>query len=154
VLVGFVLAIPISVWSSRVTLGEWALRHGWFVTPEEVEPPSVLVRLQKEMELGAARRWATEHEPLSQVLEDPEVYALHLWMLGPAKSTDPLQRHYLEGLGLKYRHAGGEALTPREKRELLLDQDAVRSLARMLHEDWGVDRAGDPPSNQRVSSQL
>jgi membrane glycosyltransferase len=154
VLAGFVLAIPISVWSSRVRLGEWALRQGLFLTPEEVEPPSVLVRLQREMEIGGARRWATEHEPLSQVLEDPEIYALHLWMLGSAKAIDPLQRHYLEGLELKYRHAGGQALTLREKRDLLLDQEAVRSLARMLHEDWGVDRAGSFPGNNRVSSQL
>jgi hypothetical protein len=106
------------------------------------------------MEIGAARRWATEHEPLSQVLEDPEVYALHLWMLGSTKPIGPLQRHYLEGLELKYRHAGGQALTSREKRELLLDQEAVRSLARMLHEDWGIDRAGGFPANNRVSSQL
>lgn len=154
VLAGFVLAIPISVWSSRVNLGEWALRHGWFVTPEEAEPPAVLARLQKEMEIGSARRWATEHEPLSQVLEDPEVYALHLWMLGNVKNSDPLKRHYLEGLELKYRHAGGEALTSGEKRDLLLDHEAVRSLARMLHEDWGIDRAGDSPVNERVSSQL
>ncbi|HEX4122252.1 MAG TPA: glucans biosynthesis glucosyltransferase MdoH [Verrucomicrobiae bacterium] len=154
VLAGFVLAIPISVWSSRVRLGEWAQRHGWFLTPEEVEPPSVLVRLNKEMELGAARRWATEHEPLSQVLEDPEVYALHLWMLGGSKAIDPLQRHYLEGLELKYQHSGGEALTPREKRDLLLDQEAVRSLASRLHEDWGIDRTGASPANNRVSSQL
>jgi membrane glycosyltransferase len=154
VLAGFVLAIPISVWSSRVNLGEWARRHRWFLTPEEVEPPSVLVRLKKEMEIGTARRWATEHEPLSQVLEDPEVYALHLWMLGSTKPIDPLRRHYLEGLELKYRHSGGEALTLREKRELLLDQEAVRSLARTLHEDWGIDRAGGSPANNRVSSQL
>src|SRR5208282_1387033 len=35
VLAGFLLAIPISVWSSRVSLGERARKAGLFLTPEE-----------------------------------------------------------------------------------------------------------------------
>jgi hypothetical protein len=41
---------------------------------------------------------------------------------------DEMQRHYLEGLELKYKHEGAGALAPREKRELLLDEERIRSL--------------------------
>jgi hypothetical protein len=40
VLAGFLLAIPISVWSSRVSLGEWARKLGLFLTPEEANSAS------------------------------------------------------------------------------------------------------------------
>jgi len=42
VLAGLILAVPIAVLSSRVGLGLAALRHGWFLIPEEIAPPKEL----------------------------------------------------------------------------------------------------------------
>lgn len=130
VLAGFLLAIPISVWSSWVSLGEWARKHRLFLTPEEVDPPPVLLTLDRELELAASLPWAQPGDALERVLGDPRVRGVHLSMLDSG-SEDDLHRHYLEGLELKYRLNGAAALTPREKRDLLLDEEAVRSLV-----DW------------------
>jgi membrane glycosyltransferase len=129
VLAGFLLAIPISMWSSRVNLGEWARRRGLLLTPEEAEPPPILLTLAREMELSAGRRPSRTKDALKRVLEDPDVRAVHLSMLNETEPKDDLRRHYLDGLALKYRHDGGQALTTREKRDLLLDAEAIRSLA-------------------------
>ncbi|MGH6904102.1 MAG: glucans biosynthesis glucosyltransferase MdoH [Geminicoccaceae bacterium] len=42
VLAGLLLAVPIAVLSSRAGLGLAALRHGWFLIPEEIAPPKEL----------------------------------------------------------------------------------------------------------------
>jgi membrane glycosyltransferase len=128
VLAGFLLAIPISVWSSRVSLGEWARKRGLFLTPEEADPPPILLTMERELNLAAARPWAKEEDALERVLGDPVVRAVHFSLSSNHESKDALRRHYLEGLELKYRHEGAAALTAREKRDLLWDEEAIQSL--------------------------
>lgn len=128
VLAGFLLAIPMSVWSSRVSLGEWARRAGLFLTPEEANPPSILLARDEGMELAGSRTWAKAGDALEYVLGDPSVRALHLSLLSGSPAKDELRRNYLEGLELKYKHEGGKALAPREKRDLLLDEEMIRLL--------------------------
>jgi membrane glycosyltransferase len=128
VLAGFLLTIPISVWSSRVSLGEWARRAGLFLTPEESDLPPILLTRESGLELAATRPWAKAGDALERVLRDTAVRDLHISLLTSDQSKDALRQNYLEGLGLKYRHAGVAALGPREKRELLLDEDTIRSL--------------------------
>jgi membrane glycosyltransferase len=134
VLAGFLLAIPISVWSSRVSLGEWARRMGLFLTPEEAAPPPILLGREKALELAASLPWAKAEDPMERVLGDPTVRALHLSLLNSSQTKDEPRRHYLEGLEIKYRHEGAGALAPREKRELLLDEEMIRSLLSHLGE--------------------
>jgi membrane glycosyltransferase len=129
VLAGLVLAIPISVWSSRATAGAWAKRHGLWLIPEEISPPHLLQRLQEELATAHARLWAAPRDGLAWVLEDPTALEVHLALLPPAAaSKDPLHQHRLEGLQLKVRYHGLPTLTAQEKRELLLDPDSIRSL--------------------------
>jgi membrane glycosyltransferase len=128
VLAGFWLAIPISFWSSRVSLGERARKHGLFLTPEETDPPPILVTLERELEIGATSPWTKEEDALERVLGDPVVRAVHFSLLGGSEPKDELRHHYLEGLELKYCHDGATALTPREKRDLLWDEHSIRSL--------------------------
>jgi membrane glycosyltransferase len=135
VLAGFLLAIPISVWSSRVKLGQRALKARLFMTPEEVDPPPILLTLERELEWASARPWAKPGDALQRILSDPEVRALHLSFLSHSEPKDDLRRHYLEGLELKYRHDGAAALTPREKRDLLWDEEAIRTLVPLPSSD-------------------
>jgi len=129
VLAGFLLTIPISVWSSRVSLGEWARKAGLFLTPEEADPPPILLSWESGLELASTRPWAKAGDALERVLGDPAVRALHLSLLSTTTQTkDELRRNYLEGLELRCRHKGVAALEPREKRELLLDDEMIRSL--------------------------
>lgn len=140
VLAGFVLSIPFAVWTSRVTVGEWARKHGWFLTPEEVTPPTVLKHLHEELAAADRNPWARDSDGLALVLSDPDVRALHLALLPPAPPLNALQRHYLKGLQIKLREAGIAALALNEKRTLLLDADSIRLLAEDAH-----DRASSEP---------
>jgi membrane glycosyltransferase len=129
VLAGLVLAIPVSVWSSRATAGAWAKRHGLWLIPEEIVTPQLLERLQEELKNAHARQWATPRDGLAWVLEDAKAFEVHLALPpSPAESDDPLHQHRLEGLRLKGCYHGLGALTSQEKRELLLDPDSIRSL--------------------------
>lgn len=129
VLAGFVLSIPIAVWTSRVGPGEWTRAHGWFLTPEEVVSPHVLRHLHEELAVAETRPWAVQRDGLSLVLQDPEVRAVHLTLLPAAPELNALQVHHLKGLQIKYQEAGPAALALNERRALLLDPDSIRMLA-------------------------
>jgi membrane glycosyltransferase len=129
VIVGFVLAIPLSVWSSRTGLGEWAKGKGLFVIPEERDSPAVLLTLEHELKKAGKEPWAAEGDGLARVLDDRHACAVHLSLLSsPDHLKDDLERHRMEGIKLKLRRGGWQALTREEKRELLLDSDFVKTL--------------------------
>ncbi len=129
VLFGFLLAIPLSSWSSRSSIGEKAREHGLFLIPEEVNPPPILEIFEHELQSAEQETWAVDGDGLTRVLEDPVVRSLHLSLLSASPpAADPLRRHHLEGLSLKVRCKGAQALTPPEKRDLLLDPEAIRDL--------------------------
>jgi len=130
VFAGFLLAVPLSAWTSRTRLGEWAKSRGLFLIPEELNPPEILQRLHPEIQHAASQPWAKPGDGLARVLEDQEVCQVHLSLLpSPAVPKSPLQRHHFEGLQLKLRHHGVQALTLLEKRELLLEADSILTLA-------------------------
>ncbi|MGI9451211.1 MAG: glucans biosynthesis glucosyltransferase MdoH [Geminicoccaceae bacterium] len=43
VLVGLFLAVPLAVLTSQPKIGAAAMRHGWFLTPEETHPPYIVM---------------------------------------------------------------------------------------------------------------
>ena len=49
-----IVAIPLSVWSSRVSLGRWCRRVGLFLIPEEAQPPLELRALKRHHERQVA----------------------------------------------------------------------------------------------------
>ena len=53
VLAGMVLAVPITVVTSRTGAGLWLRRHRLLMTPEETEPPAELAALQARLAPGA-----------------------------------------------------------------------------------------------------
>jgi membrane glycosyltransferase len=129
VLAGLVVSVPFSAWTSRTSAGQWARAHGVFLTPEELGPPEILRWYSREFEKAAGRPWASVRDGLAWVLEDPTVCEVHLSLLTPApQPPDPLHQHYLKGLTLKLVHTGLQALSSREKRDLLLDADSIRAL--------------------------
>jgi membrane glycosyltransferase len=131
VILAFLLAIPLSVWSSRVSSGQWARQHGLFLIPEETDPPEILKDLQAELDRASARPWARSEDGLALVLGDPAVRAVHCsLLLASVAPKDELTRHHLEGLQLELRHGGLQALSPKQKRELLLDPDSIGALTR------------------------
>lgn len=87
---GLVLAVPLSVISSRVSAGRWLRERGWFVIPEEICEPKVLAR---------AKYWAGILAPfeagnggLAMLQNDRMLRMLHCRMLsvnGPAPEFAP-----------------------------------------------------------------
>jgi membrane glycosyltransferase len=140
VIAGFVLAIPLSAWSSRTSWGERAKRHGLFLTPEEIAPPDLLRRFQRELTRQQSRPPSLPSNGLARVLRDDKAWDVHLSFLGsPSEPQHPLHQNHLERLGLKVRHEGVDALSAKEKRDLLLDPHALRELrSRLLPGSAGV----------------
>ena len=53
IFVGLWLAVPLTVLSSRLSLGRFARRRGWFLTPDETEPAEELRELRRRLLLHA-----------------------------------------------------------------------------------------------------
>ena len=129
VIAGFLLSIPLSAWSSRISWGEWTRKHGLFLTPEELNPPEVLQCFEHELSRRRPKAWETPMNGLTRVLRDAKTWEVHLSLLAASpKPKDALQQNHLERLGLKVRHHGPDSLAPEERRELLLDRDSLRLL--------------------------
>jgi membrane glycosyltransferase len=129
VLAGFLLAVPLSAWSSRRGLGKFFRVAGLFVIPEEREPPRVLRRLHHYLAQLSGCEWASRLDGLQKLTDDHDVAALHLSFLPSLdENQDPLEKNQLEGLKLKLLRGGASALAPGEKRLLMLDTGFVRGL--------------------------
>lgn len=127
---GMLLSILLSRFSSRVSAGTWARRHGLFLTPEETAPPAVLRTARDELAQNALRETPAHiGNALARVLEDERVRALHLAFAQENELSDPLELHALEGLKLKCRLHGPAALDAREQRTLLHSPAALHELA-------------------------
>lgn len=128
VLLGMVLAIPLSMLSSHVSLGRTTRRWRLFLTPQEFSQPRVLKLLEDNLQRVAekpAPAAAVSH--FAEAISNPFVNALHV-SLQPAQSLDRRRRHYLEGLSYRVLDDGPDSLSGREKRDLLLHQETLLSL--------------------------
>ena len=68
VIAGLMMSIPVAVLSSRVSVGEWTMSQGLFLTPEETAPPPILRRL-----FSAVREPAPVTAEASSLIETPPV---------------------------------------------------------------------------------
>jgi membrane glycosyltransferase len=124
---GLLLSIPLSVFTSRASVGRKARRLGLFVTPEESAPPPEL------QDLGVVVH-ALETEPslsgVTPAVVDPYVNAIHVCLLrrSPRQAED-LRRHFAEKRELLL-HDGPDALSRSELTALLSDVDSVDWLHR------------------------
>lgn len=131
VLLGLGLAIPVSMLSSSMALGRRAKELGLFLTPEETEPPSVLLDLEDDLREGEAVLPALQKAAPSrfvQVLVDPYVNALHRSLLPEREPPGKRRRHYLEGLIHQLEEEGPNSLSPAQKRELIADPETLLRL--------------------------
>jgi hypothetical protein len=113
----------------------------------ELTPPRVLLKVHDELARAPQRQWSTGIDGLARVLDDAEIRHLHLAFL-PAALPDknPIYEHHVRGLELKLLHAGPQALTALEKRELLLNRDSIRRLRPEPAVEEQIDMA-QPVSN-------
>ena len=133
VLAGMLLAVPLSVLTSRSSFGARARRAGLFLTPEELAAPAELENLRQRM----AAHDETVRRPASGIAEavlDPYVNAIHVSLLRE-KQLNPVYAEALinfKGEGLQARLLGErlllegpDAFRPKELLFLMSDPDTM-----------------------------
>ncbi|MBK1718645.1 glucans biosynthesis glucosyltransferase MdoH [Thiocystis violacea] len=143
VLAGLALSIPVSMITSRTSLGLLARRAGLFMTPEETDEPRVLRALDENLANPRPCSCAgpKDLDLWSRAVLDPCVHALHASLL-PDERPSRRRRHYLEGLIFQLQDEGPNSLNPNEKRALLSHRDGLQELHTLL---W-ADGASRPDS--------
>ena len=105
VLAGMILSIPLSVLTSRRSLGAPARRLGLFLTPEETRPPAELISLRAHLkihELTGDTAPPRPHAGLAEAILDPYVNAIHVSLLRE-KQLNPVYAEQFSQLGVGRR---------------------------------------------------
>jgi membrane glycosyltransferase len=132
------LSVPLSVWSSRASLGNVLRRLGLFLVPEEVKQPAELRDLQEGLRESEGKR---DSHPLGKargfvrVVVDPAANALHRALLRGGGKVNPVIDRRRQGMLQKALERGPATLSGKEKRELLHDPDR---LERMHDRVWEI----------------
>jgi len=151
IIVALILSVPLSVFASRVDLGDWAAAGRLFLTPEETDPPAELrdlagvlsgtpgVGAPQDGEIpreGGARHAVRDRELAEdgfvRVAVDPYTNAVHRALLGMPRSLAPAIRAERWALVERALALGPAALSARERRTLLVDPDMMDELHRCV----------------------
>jgi membrane glycosyltransferase len=149
VLAGLALAVPVSIITSRTSLGQWARGAGLFLTPEETQQPRVLKLLAENLRRPvrpSCEPAAVNAGPWYRAVVDPCVWSLHMSLL-PAEAPSRRRRHYLEGLIFQLQDDGPESLTSAERRVLLSHRDGLQELHTLLWSAPVLPRTVSPPTS-------
>jgi membrane glycosyltransferase len=150
VLAGMVLAIPLSVLTSRRRLGARARSAGLFLTPEETELPEELISLRANLkihELTGEETPRRAHAGLAEAVLDPYVNAIHVSLLRE-KQLNPVYAEQFSKLGVgsdrvqmlgeKLLAEGPDKLSSNERLMVMADQ---RLMVWLHQQSW--QRAGE-----------
>lgn len=142
VMAGMVLSIPLSVFTSRASVGEQARRLGLFLTPEETGPAPELAGLRARLASSEDSEDGKSRPPdsgLAEVVLDPYVNAIHVSLLRE-KRRNPAYAQALIDLGVgcpevralceRLLVEGPENLRPAEKMLIMSDADVLPWLHR------------------------
>ena len=135
-----IVSIPLSVYTSRASLGERGRRAGFFLIPEESDPP---------LEILATRRYvrepAAEATWMDAVL-DPARNAM-MAALAPSRAKQPhAVREQRNALVERTLANGPQALTAQEKNIILADRATLKALhhrawwTTAIHAEWVAAR--------------
>ena len=137
VLAGMVLSVPLSVLTSRRSLGARAKSLGLFLTPEETRPPIELISLRSRMKIHELTEDESSilqpraHAGLARAVLDPYVNAIHVTLLREKQLNPVYAEHFTRlgagteaarELGEKLLAAGPDKLKPSERITVMADQ--------------------------------
>jgi len=133
VALGWFLAVPLSVFTSRASIGSRLRNAGWFLTPAETQPPA---------ELLATENYAGAPRPLARFADavvDPEIHGVVSQVARERRSPvlDRVRGERIERALL----SGPDALRPAERLAILADTQALQQLyfavrTAPAHPDW------------------
>jgi membrane glycosyltransferase len=140
VLIGPVLSIPLSRFTSRVDVGRRLKAWGIFLTPSESDPPRVLQMLARNLSdrTPPVVPEAAGNSLFEQAIADPFMNALHRTLMErqPRAKSERLR---LDGLIARWQENGPDSLSREEKRDLLCDPTSMATLHALAWE--ASDRA-------------
>ncbi len=139
IVTGLILSVPLSVWTSRVSLGQASRRAGLFLTPSDVEPAPELRQL--EANLARPEPYDPFHLPRGKgfvrAVVIPRVFALHAALTANERRNSQRKREHLAALRDKALDNGPDALGPKDKIAILSDPETLRALHRAV---WKLDK--------------
>ena len=134
VLSGMVLSVPLSVLTSRSSLGVRARSLGLFLTPEETKPPAEIISLRSHLKIHDLTNDPTPlrpHAGLAEAILDPYVNAIHVSLLRE-KQLNPVYAEQFSKLGVggeqsqilgeKLLAEGPDKLSAAERMQVMADQ--------------------------------
>jgi membrane glycosyltransferase len=122
------LAIPLAIVLGSLKSGR---RFGLFLSPEEIEPPTVLSDLETNLaEVKGRSQMAPDIEKnygLMQVCLDPYVNGLHVSLLRRRRHTGD-SREYIESIADRFIKEGPQSLQRSEINAIINDTDTITNL--------------------------
>ena len=123
IVVGLLLAVPLSYTLGQADAGAWLQRRRLFATPEEDQAPAVLARCR---ELGDAAE-GLSRPTLAEAIADPWLNAVHVALVPHAERPTPPSPALADAFARACRE-GLQALGPDDWKLLLADATATREL--------------------------
>ncbi|WP_309383356.1 glucans biosynthesis glucosyltransferase MdoH [Cerasicoccus frondis] len=136
VLIGWVFAPVIAVWTSKESVGEWFARQGLLLSPEDIAPPA-------EVRIMRTKLSEVHQNPppipelagdygLIRIVMDPYLNALHQQFLRERDYQPEDIRDDLADIRKRLLSEGAPALSSDDKLRLMYDLPSVRSLHQEL----------------------
>ena len=111
ILVGLVLAIPISMLVSHAKFGEWLKGRGFLTIPEETDPPEILQLFERELVDERRVQCAPRGTLFHGLLDDPIWLRSHISMLGATNTAKPAAPESVQECEAKIRRGGWSELS-------------------------------------------
>jgi membrane glycosyltransferase len=161
IILALIVSVPVSVYASRVGLGDRTRRWGLFLIPEESKPPAELVDLDEilgEAQRETARLPEREGDGFIRGAVDPYVNAIHRALLGRRRSVKPSIRSRRSMLLERALASGPSALPAHVRKAILTDPETVDELHREIWQlaqreraaRWGRPAGSTAPPNGHV----
>jgi len=144
VVVALVLAIPVSVWTSRVRPGERARQRGLLLTPDETQTPPEIRDVQRDVDAAetiaeSLPEW--RRDGFARAVVDPLHNAVHCALIGSGRSFAPSMRSAHETLVARAVAEGPRSIGHGERRRILRDAEALLTLHHAVWKLSDRDRA-------------
>lgn len=125
VTIGLILSVPVSVLSSKVSVGKWFENHRYFIIPEESEAPRILLQAEKyaaKLSMASFGRKGVE-----LVVSDSVMNAVHLSMLPSNGPAPEFSKEVLQNARIKLENYlnYGKKMELSKEEELALLYDAA-----------------------------
>ncbi len=128
VFTGLILAVPLCMMLSSVTLGRTAADYGLLLTPEETTVPKVLKRHRHLLALAPPKELSDYRGMFRRLLADPAFVALHRCILTATSAAVKVSPRELANAEKQLLVGGPHRVSVDSRKAILSDPDAVSAL--------------------------